>query len=110
MSETLAPLLEAAECFFAQSQAEARRIFHGRGQLYPGLEHICLDWYPPLVLVSAYDVSADSLLPVDSLLAADQMQQIQSVVLQRRYEQGAPAETVHGEVLENITVLENGSG
>lgn len=108
MSETLAPLLEAAECFFAQSQAEARRIFHGRGQLYPGLEHICLDWYPPLVLVSAYDVSADSLLPVDSLLAADQMQQIQSVVLQRRYEQGAPAKTVHGEVLENITVLENG--
>lgn len=108
MSETLAPLREVAESFFAKNQAEARRIFHGRGQLYPGLEHICLDWYPPLVLVSAYDAIADPLLLVDSLLAADQEQQIQSIVLQRRYEQGAPAETLHGDVLESITVLENG--
>lgn len=108
MSETFAPLNEAIESFFAQPQAEARRIFHGRGQLYPGLEHICLDWYAPLVLVSAFDAVADPGLLVAKLLAADKNQQIQSIVLQRRYEQGAPAEALYGETLDNITVVESG--
>lgn len=108
MSENIAPLKAAADSFFTQAQAEARRIFHGRGQLHPGFEHICLDWFPPLVLVSAYDSVADPRVFVDLLLAADKIHQIQSIMLQRRYEQGAPAETVYGEVLDNITVVENG--
>ena len=108
MSETLKPLMEAVECFFAKSQPEARRIFHGRGRLYPGLEHICLDWYAPLVLISAFEPFEELDQFITVLLAADAENQIQSIVLQRRYEQSAPAECVHGESLENITVLENG--
>ena len=30
-----------------QPGLDARRIFHGRGGLYPGCEHLALDWFAP---------------------------------------------------------------
>ena len=33
---------------------EARRILHGRGQTFPGLEFVTLDWYPPLMMLILY--------------------------------------------------------
>lgn len=108
MSEAIHPLVDAVKRFFAQPQPEARRIFHGRGRQFPGLEHICLDWYSPLVLISAFEPIDEMDQLMEYLLAADQEKQIQSVVLQRRYEQGAPADCFFGEELDSITVIENG--
>lgn len=33
---------------------EAQRIFHGRGGMYPGSEHLTLDWFPPVFLLSSF--------------------------------------------------------
>lgn len=33
---------------------DARRLFHGRGGLYPGCEHLALDAYPPLLLLTSF--------------------------------------------------------
>ncbi|KPZ10448.1 Methyltransferase, partial [Pseudomonas syringae pv. spinaceae] len=30
---------------------ETRRLFHGRGRVWPGLEHITVDWMQGVVLV-----------------------------------------------------------
>ncbi len=34
--------------------ADAQRLFHGRGGLYPGCEHLALDAYPPVWLLTSF--------------------------------------------------------
>ncbi|QSX28785.1 class I SAM-dependent methyltransferase [Shewanella cyperi] len=34
--------------------ADSGRMFHGRGGLYPGVEHLCLDWYEPVLLLTSF--------------------------------------------------------
>lgn len=38
----------------AELPADARRLFHGRGGLHPGCEHLALDAYPPLLLLTSF--------------------------------------------------------
>ncbi|MDM4767090.1 class I SAM-dependent methyltransferase [Pelomonas sp. SE-A7] len=40
-------------------QREARRLFHGRGGLYPGCEHLALDAYPPALLLTSFEPLGD---------------------------------------------------
>jgi 23S rRNA (cytosine1962-C5)-methyltransferase len=50
---------------------DACRIFHGRGGRYPGCEHLSLDWYAPVwVLTSFSPLGEDSLQAVHAALAA----------------------------------------
>jgi len=50
---------------------DACRIFHGRGGLYPGCEHLSLDWYAPVwVLTSFKMLGEDQLQAVHTALAA----------------------------------------
>ncbi len=90
------PIEQAFENRFRHSTRDARRIFHGRGHLWPGLEHINIDWYPPVVLITAYH-------PIDSLeelvatiRTGDHQGCVESIILQKRYEKGAPSETISG--------------
>lgn len=49
----------------------AQRLFHGRGGLHPGCEHLALDAYPPvLVLTSFAPLADDALATVHAALAA----------------------------------------
>lgn len=75
---------------------EARRFFHGRGHLHEGLEHINIDWYPPLLLISAYNEieSVDELKTI--IGEADVLSQVGTVILQKRYVKGAPSSTIFG--------------
>ena len=101
-------LRASCNAFFAQVQNEPRRILHGRGGLYPGCEHLAIDWYGPTVLISAYDAVADEQLLCDALLQADQQRQIASILLQRRYLKGVPCEALHGTEVETAVVTEAG--
>ena len=38
----------------AKTGADACRLFHGRGQTYPGLEFVSIDWFSPVLLISLY--------------------------------------------------------
>jgi 23S rRNA (cytosine1962-C5)-methyltransferase len=50
--------------------ADAHRVFHGRGGLYPGCEHLTLDWFAPVwVLTSFQAVSEDELAQCHQALA-----------------------------------------
>ena len=103
----LSAIQESAATFFDVVQPDARRIFHGRGQLYSGLEHICIDWFSPLVLISAYAEIEDPTAVLKILQDADTQGQIQAVMLQNRFIQGAPAQALFGEPLEQLIVTED---
>ena len=50
---------------------DAERVFHGRGGLFPGCEHLALDAFPPVFLLTAFaPISEDELAQVDDALVA----------------------------------------
>jgi len=49
---------------------EARRIFHGRGGLYPGCEQWVLDAYPPVFVLTSFAPATDTCLMAGSVRAA----------------------------------------
>ena len=51
---------------------DACRIFHGRGGLYPGCEHLSLDWYAPVWVLTSFEPLAD-----------EQLQTVQAALSQR---------------------------
>ena len=102
------PIEAALRFFFQTKQVECCRVFHGRGQRFPGYEHICLDWYAPVLLITAYrsDIDIDAFLTL--IDKADIHSQITSILLQKRYEEGSPAETIKGTLPEKTLALEDG--
>ncbi len=94
--------------FFAELQPETRRVFHGRGQLYPGLEHLSVDWFAPVVLITSYADIADTEALCRTIIGADSHQQIQCVLLQFRKQKGTPVHCLHGESINKCIVQEDG--
>lgn len=101
-------LASAAEEFFAQPQPETRRIFHGRGHLYPGLEHLSVDWFGPLVLITSYQDIEDTAPLRDAILNADKDEQIKAIMLQYRKQKGTPTVMLHGDEINHCIVEEHG--
>jgi 23S rRNA (cytosine1962-C5)-methyltransferase len=53
------------------AHAEAQRVFHGRGGLHPGCDHLALDFYPPVWLLTSFEPLADAdVATVQAALAA----------------------------------------
>lgn len=50
----LTPILASLEDFLQQPNAEAARLFHGRGGCYPGLEWCAVDVFAPTVLMTLF--------------------------------------------------------
>lgn len=51
--------------------ADAGRLFHGRGGLFPGCEHLALDAYPPVLLLTSFlPLADDALVAIGAALAA----------------------------------------
>ena len=65
---------------------DARRIFHGRGGLFPGCEQWTLDAYPPVFVLTSF-LPADE--GTDAQLAAI------GAALAKRWEQVAPGQALH---------------
>ena len=101
-------LCSAIKIFFSEIQPEPKRVFHGRGQLFPEYSHVCLDWYPPVVFVSAYEPIGNLVELLAWLRKMDKPCQIQTIMLQKRYEKNSPAELLYGEDKTRVIVEENG--
>jgi len=51
--------------------AQAQRVFHGRGGLHPGCEHLALDAYPPVWVLTSFEVlGEDTLATLGAALSA----------------------------------------
>ncbi|MBT4161449.1 MAG: methyltransferase, partial [Gammaproteobacteria bacterium] len=101
-------LTDIASDFFAEVQNDARRVFHGRGQCYPGLEHLTVDWYPPVLLITAYDIIDDPESLKSAILSQDRLAQIECVLIQHRKRKGTPSICLHGETINRCIVTEGG--
>jgi len=93
---------------------DARRIFHGRGGLYPGCEQWTLDAYPPVWLVTSFVPATEAeLSALNAALTARWMQLNPDAplnwVYQYRHEARAETRLMAGSVPEPHVVTEDGA-
>ena len=99
----------------ANPPAEARRLFHGRGRRWPGLEQLTVDWLQGQVLVSVFKApSGEELQALEALLLrlAGSPEWAASgahaLILQLRYLPGSPSQWLVGEGDGRWVIEENG--
>ncbi|NVK44084.1 MAG: class I SAM-dependent methyltransferase [Oceanospirillaceae bacterium] len=101
-------LIDTIEQQLSRSGGESRRLFHGRGHCYPGLEHLVIDWFPPVAVIRLYaDVDAAWL---DRLCGSlQELAAIEALVVQERGRgREARQRIVFGEVPERLPAVELG--
>jgi 23S rRNA (cytosine1962-C5)-methyltransferase len=94
---------------------ETRRLFHGRGRRWPGLEQLTVDWMQGVLLVSLFkEPAADELDALKQRLLALGHSQAwkdaaaHTLLLQHRYLPDSHTEALLGEVLDEWTLSEGG--
>ncbi|MDH3327320.1 MAG: class I SAM-dependent methyltransferase [Gammaproteobacteria bacterium] len=92
----------------ANDSTECQRLFHGRGHTYEGLEHINIDWLPPVVLITSYRESSEQWLQDVTRQILDNMPACQSVQVQHRNLPLAPFEVLSGKKITELEVIEHG--
>ena len=87
---------------------QAARLFHGRGHAWPGLHHINIDWYAPVVFITLYEAEDAERLQAlaNELFAA--IDECDTVIAQYRHESMAPMEALVGQLPDALTVEEHG--
>ena len=101
-------LASSSADFFSVEQPGPLRIFHGRSHLYPGLEHLSVDWLSPIVLITTYAEINNPYQLAKMLLEVDELKQIKCIILQYRKRKGTPSVCLHGHKSENTIVVEHG--
>jgi 23S rRNA (cytosine1962-C5)-methyltransferase len=92
-------LVAAIRLAAASANDESRRLFHGRGGTYPGLESISVDWHPPVALVTVHGDVAEPWLPALADELRDALaERLTCVLVQRRALDGSPIEVLFGAV------------
>lgn len=94
---------------------DTRRLFHGRGQRWPGLEQVTVDWLQGVLLVSLFEELDEPQLAAltDMLMAltetpAWQHNHAHTLLLQHRYRPGSSTEFLLGAAIDQWLVTENG--
>ncbi|MFZ6047557.1 class I SAM-dependent methyltransferase [Pseudomonas sp. CR3202] len=94
---------------------ETRRIFHGRGRRWPGLEQVTTDWLQGVVLVSLFrEPGEDELAGLKAMLArlvespVWQRSDARSLLLQHRYLLDSTMDLLWGEAVDECVVTEGG--
>jgi len=84
-----------------------QRIFHGRGHAYKGLEHVNIDWLPPVVLITLYREESDSWLQDVAKQVMQHLPTCRSVQVQYRSRSLAPFDLVAGDEISEFEVVEH---
>ncbi len=99
----------------AMAPNEVRRLFHGRGRKWQGLEQLTCDWLQGQLIVSLFkevdQAFLDSLRKGLLLFSQQSLWQEKkgtAILLQHRYQNGAPAEVILGHLEVHPVVIESG--
>ena len=93
------------EAELTQAPNEIRRLFHGRGRRFEGLEQITCDWLQGQLIINLYKEVDEAFLCglkaglnalSESALWTEK--QGRTIVIQHRYADGAPSEILLGEL------------
>lgn len=93
---------------------DAVRLFHGRGGHFAGCEHLCLDWFAPVLLLTSFTPLADDDLATCQQAIAARWQAIRpesqlNLVYQYRSAGETFTQVLQGEVPDPHIVSENGA-
>lgn len=107
-------LLDAIANTDTTAVEDARRVFHGRGGLFPGADHLTLDYYPPVFLLTSFQhhLSEEEKVEYKNALesAHPSTHQQLSLLYQYRGQKGnTTTEVIAGEVPTPHIVSENGN-
>lgn len=88
---------------------DCRRLLHGRGACFPGYEHLAIDWFAPVLLVTLYAQQEVNATVIDLLRSsASEHPEIEAIVVQQRHLRGAPKQAIYGIVPPNLQASESG--
>nr|WP_090448510.1 class I SAM-dependent methyltransferase [Pseudomonas benzenivorans] len=111
----LATLQQQLTAALSSVPDEVRRLFHGRGRRWAGLEQVTVDWLQGVLLVALFRAPEGAELAAlqQMLLAlaespAWRQSGAHSLLLQHRYLPDSPTEYLLGEALDEWQVCENG--
>ena len=93
---------------------DVTRLFHGRGGRFPGCEHLCLDWFSPVLLLTSFKGLEPSELETLCEAIEQRWQAVKgneplNLVFQYRRGGETHTEIIQGEVPEKHIVTENGA-
>jgi len=113
--EAIATLHQQLLSTLGSAPDEARRLFHGRGRRWPGLEHITVDWLQGLLLVSLFrEPEAAALASLEAMLQALtdtplwQEAGAHGLLLQHRDLPGSPLRWLQGTAHDTWVIGEDG--
>lgn len=114
-SEALSTLHQHLLTALETAPNETRRLFHGRGRCWPGLEQLTVDWLQGVVLVSLFKApDADELQALKQLLLTLSQSSVwqasgaHTLVMQHRYTLNSDTEWLVGEAVDEWTLTEGG--
>ena len=114
-SEALSTLHQHLLTALETAPTETRRLFHGRGRCWPGLEQLTVDWLQGVVLVSLFKApDADELQALKQLLLTLSQSSVwqasgaHTLVMQHRYTLNSDTEWLVGEAIDEWTLTEGG--
>lgn len=86
---------------------EARRLFHGRGHMFPGLEHLSVTGWPPYLQIALHSDVDEGF--VNGLLqgVVEALPGLEGVVLQRRDGRRTRSEVCVGQIPDDVLVREH---
>jgi 23S rRNA (cytosine1962-C5)-methyltransferase len=87
---------------------DCQRLFHGRGHAYQGLEHVNIDWFSPVVLITLYQEVDESWLADQVVTIRKLLPECQSIQVQYRSRKFAPSELLWGEGITDLRAQEHG--
>lgn len=76
---------------------DTRRLFHGRGQCFAGLEWLVIDFYGPVLWLSCFSEPPEGFLEALKVRLQEYVQshQVLAMGVSHRYQQGAPSEWLY---------------
>jgi 23S rRNA (cytosine1962-C5)-methyltransferase len=107
---SFAPLLSESQRNMERAGGDACRLFHGRGRTFPGYQHISIDYFHPVLLVTLFaEVERQWLQALgDELRAVAEPAGVTAIVVQERLADAAPLTVLWGELPHKLTALEAG--
>ena len=87
---------------------EFKRLFHGRGGLYEGWNHLTIDSIDTILSIALYKEEAQEKELLEMLQEFITQTRYKTIVLQRRFLKGSPSEVIVGELADELYVVENG--
>ena len=91
----------------AENSQKCCRLFHGRGHAYDGLEHVSIDWLPPVVLITLYREVDERWLQKLACDLSEKIPYAKSIQVQYRCRRHAPFEILLGDDVKQTVVEEN---